>query len=211
MKTDDLIEALAAGLTPERPARPDPLLLALALAVATGAVLVLFGVRSDLATALLSPVPWLKLGYMAALTTAALWLATRLGRPGADVRPALAALLGVLAIAVGWAGVELALTPAGLRTTHWLGHTWTICGRNILMVAALAATPVFLSARGLAPVRPSAAGAALGVVAGGMAAAAYGLLFCTEATAAAVVTWYTLGVAAAGAIGAVVGRFALRW
>jgi hypothetical protein len=46
---------------------------------------------------------------------------------------------------------------------------------------------------------------------GGIAATAYGLLHCGEATAAFVATWYTLGVAAAGLIGAAVGRFALRW
>jgi hypothetical protein len=46
---------------------------------------------------------------------------------------------------------------------------------------------------------------------GAVAATAYGLLHCPEATVAFVATWYTLGVAAAGAIGASIGRFALRW
>ena len=46
---------------------------------------------------------------------------------------------------------------------------------------------------------------------GGIAATAYGILPCPESTVAFVATWYTLGVAAAGLIGAVAGRFALRW
>lgn len=54
------------------------------------------------------------------------------------------------------------------------------------------------------------AGAAAGLLTGAIAATAYGL-HCPEATAAFVATWYTLGMAAAAGLGAVVGRFALRW
>ena len=59
----------------------------------------------------------------------------------------------------------------------------------------------------LLPIRSAYAGRRPGAV----AATAYGLLHCPEATVAFVATWYTLGVAAAGAIGALIGRFALRW
>ena len=68
-----------------------------------------------------------------------------------------------------------------------------------------------MSAQAGAPTRPTAAGLALGVATGGIAATAYGLLHCGEATAAFVATWYTLGVATAGLIGAGIGRLALRW
>lgn len=97
------------------------------------------------------------------------------------------------------------------RRPVWLGQTWEVCGRNILLISAVAGPFVFLSARRLAPTRPSAAGAVLGLIAGAVAATAYGLLHCPEATIAFVATWYTLGVAAAGAAGAIIGRFALRW
>ena len=56
-----------------------------------------------------------------------------------------------------------------------------------------------------------AGGGFTGVMTGAVAATAYGLLHCPEATVAFVATWYTLGVAAAGVLGAIVGRFALRW
>src|SRR3990167_4462883 len=210
MKTEDLIDALAAGIEPVRPARLDPAVLAWAGGAAAVAVILLRGARSDLTKALQAPTPWLKAIYTAALAQTAIWLATRLGRPGLDPRPALFALVAVVGIAVAWGGIETVLTPPGQRMAGWLGQTWDICGRNIVLVSAFAAPLVFLSARRLAPTRPTTAGLALGRATGGIAATAYGLLHCGEATAAFVATWYTLGVAAAGLIGAAVGRFALR-
>lgn len=211
MKTDDLIDALAAGLEPAKPVRPNPALLAVSGLAAVTAVILLLGVRPDLGQALQAPTPWLKAIYTAALTGTAIWLATRLGRPGVDPRPAAVALMSIVGVVVLWGGIEMSLTPPDQRLASWLGQTWTICGRNILLVSAFAAPLVFLSVRKLAPTRPAAAGLALGVTAGGIAATAYGLLHCGEATAAFVATWYTLGVATAGLIGAAVGRFALRW
>jgi hypothetical protein len=103
------------------------------------------------------------------------------------------------------------MTPGSERLADWLGRTWTVCGRNILLVSAAAAVPTFLSARRLAPTRPAFSGFALGVATGGIAATAYGVLHCPESTAAFVATWYTIGIALSGVIGAVAGRFALRW
>ncbi len=211
MKTDDLIDALAAGLEPARPARLSPLLLAAAALAAVAGVALMLGVRPDLSEALRAPTPWLKGLYTALLAGTSIWLTTRLGRPGVAPRPAVFALAAVVVAATAWGGIELIMTPPGHRIADWLGRTWTICGRNILMVSVIVAPLVFLSARKLAPTRPSAAGAALGAATGAIAATAYGLLHCPESTAAFVATWYTLGVAAAGLIGAAVGRYALRW
>lgn len=211
MKTDDLIDALAAGLEPARPARPSPLLLTAAAVAATAAVGLLLGFRPDLWQALQGPIPWLKGVYTAALAGTGVWLAARLGRPGVDPRPAVLALTFVVAVAVFCGGAEMVLTPPEQRMAGWLGGTWRVCGANIVLVSAFSAPLVFLSARRLAPTRPAAAGLALGLAAGGFAATAYGLLHCGEATAAFVATWYTLGVAAAGLVGAAVGRVALRW
>ncbi|TAJ65803.1 DUF1109 domain-containing protein [Brevundimonas sp.] len=211
MKTDDLIDALAAGLQPARPARLNPLLLACAAAASVAAVAILLGIRPALAEILSSPTTWMKGLYTAGLAGAALWLSARAGRPGADTRVPLAALAAIVGLAMLWGAVELLAAPGDERLADWLGRTWTICGRNILLVSAAAAVPTFLSARRLAPTRPAFSGFALGVATGGIAATAYGLLHCPESTAAFVATWYTLGVAGAGLIGAVAGRFALRW
>ncbi len=211
MKTDDLIDALAVSLAPAKPARPSLLWLAAAAVAATAAVALLLGVRVNLSAALQTPAIWTKAAYTSALAASAAWLAWRLGRPGTDPRPALWATLGVVAAALTCGGLELATAAPGDRLADWLGRTWRICGRNIVVVSLFAVPLVFLSGRSLAPTRPAAAGGALGAAAGGLAATAYGLLHCPESSAAFVATWYTLGIGAVSLIGASMGRFALRW
>lgn len=210
MKTDDLIEALAAGLEPVKPARLSPLLVGGAFIVAVSVVVVLMGVLPDLSEAVRGPVLWAKAAYTAALALASAWLVTRLGRPGTPAGPAGWSVVAVVGVAALLGAIELARLPAEARMDAWLGFTWRICGWNILMISAFAAPLIFLAARRLAPTRPMQAGAAAGLLTGAVAATAYGL-HCPEATAAFVATWYTLGMAAAAAIGAVIGRFALRW
>jgi hypothetical protein len=211
MRTDDLIDTLAASLEPVKPARPNSLYLAAGAIAAVAAVATLLGVRPDLGAALVGAAAWLKAAYTLALAAAGVWLVQRLGRPGDDARGPLCAALAIIIIAVGCAAVEVSTTSAPGRLAGWLGRSWTTCGWNILLVSVIAAPPVFLSARHLAPTRPSAAGAALGLTAGAFAATAYGVLYCRESTAAFVVTWYTLGIAAAAVAGAAFGRIALRW
>lgn len=210
MKTDDLIEALAAGIEPVTPARLSSWMVAGSLAVAVAAVVLMLGVLPDLAEVVRGPTFWAKAAYTGALAVAALWLVTRLGRPGASI-----GMAGwSVAVIVGLAGVvgvvELILLPPEARMDDWLGFTWKVCALNILKVSAFTAPLIFLAARRLAPTRPMQAGAAAGLLTGAVAATAYGL-HCPEATAAFVASWYTLGMATAAALGAVIGRFALRW
>jgi hypothetical protein len=210
MKTEDLIDTLAVGIEPVRPARLNLLLLAGAAIVAVVAVIALLGLRSDLAEVVRGPTFWLKAGYTAALAAAALWLTTRLGKPGMPLGAAGWSVLAIVCLA-GLAGtVELLLLPPSARMDDWLGFTWKVCALNIVVISAVTAPPIFLAARRMAPTQPMAAGASAGLLTGAVAATAYGL-HCPEATAAFVATWYTLGVAVAAGCGAVVGRFVLRW
>ena len=210
MKTDDLIQALAAGLEPARPARLNRLFLLAAVVTAAIGVVMLLGVRPDLGQAALGATFWLKALYTLSLAAASAWLVQRLGRPGAAIGRSGMALAAVVAVAALAGVIELLSLPAELRMDDLMGFTWQVCAINILIVSAFAAPLVFLSARRLAPTRPVLAGGALGVLTGAIAATAYGL-HCPEATAAFVAVWYTLGVLAAGLIGALIGRFALRW
>lgn len=210
MKTDDLIEALAAGVEPVKPARLSPLLVGGAFAVALLIVVFLLGVLPDLDEAVRGPVFWAKAAYTGALAVASIWLVTRLGRPGASIGMAGWSVAAIVGVAGTLAAIELARLPAERRMDAWLGFTWQFCPPLILIVSVLTAPLVFVAARRLAPTRPLQAGAAAGLLSGALAATAYGL-HCPEATAAFVATWYTLGMAAAAAVGAVVGRFALRW
>lgn len=210
MKTDELIEALAAGLEPVRPARIHPLWVAGAFGTSVVAVILLLGLRPDLPAAMTGPAFWLKALYSAAMAGTALALVTRLGRPGVPAHRAIQGLLAVIGGAVLFAGVELALTPTAEWGRSWLGQTWTVCAANILLMSVFAAPATWLGARALAPTRPMASGAALGLLTGALGATAYGL-HCPEATASFVATWYTLGMMLAAGVGALVGRFALRW
>lgn len=210
MKTDDLIEALAAGIAPVKPARLSPWMIAGALLVALTTVVVMLGVLPGLVEAMRGPVVWAKAAYTGALAATSAWLVTRLGRPGASLGMAgwsIAAIVGLAAVA---GAIELVLLPPEARLDAWLGFTWKVCAPNILIVSAVTAPLIFLAARRLAPTRPARAGAAAGLLTGALAATAYGL-HCPEATAAFVATWYTLGMTAAAALGAVIGRFAFRW
>lgn len=210
MKTDDLIEALALGLEPARPARPGLPWLLLALMASAALVLAVLGPRSDLAQAIQGPTFWFKAAYTVVLAGAALWWVDRLGRPGASARRPALAVAAVIGLATIAGAVELMRLPPELRLDDLLGWSWRECSRNIVMSAVAAAPLIWLSARRLAPTRPTLSGAAMGALTGALAATAYGL-HCPEATAAFVAVWYTLGVVAVATLGALVGRFALRW
>lgn len=210
MKTDDLIEALAAGIEPVRPARLSLWMIGGALVIAALTVWLLLDLRGDLAEAMLGATFWIKAAYTGSLAAASLWLVTRLGRPGTALGLAgwsVAAIVGLAGLA---GAVELLLLPPEARVDDLMGFTWKVCAINILKVSAVTAPLIFLAARRLAPTRSMQAGAAAGLLTGAIAATAYGL-HCPEATAAFVAVWYTLGMAAASAFGAVIGRFALRW
>jgi len=213
MRTEDLIEALAAGAEPVPPRRPERGLLVwlppAALAALAGVWLAL-GLRPDLAAAVQGPAFWLKAAYTLALAAAGGWLFVRLGRPGAAVGTPLLALALVVTLAVGLGLGQLSATPPEARMPVWMGISARSCPVNVLFAAALAAPFVFWAARRFAPTHPALAGAAAGVLAGGLGATLYGL-HCVESTAAFVAAWYTLGVLLAAVAGAVIGRFALRW
>ena len=74
MKTDELIDALAVGLEPVKPARPSLLLLTAAAVAAVAGVIVLLGVRPDLIQAMGGASPWMKALYTLALTAVAVRL-----------------------------------------------------------------------------------------------------------------------------------------
>jgi len=213
MKTDDLIEALAGRLEPASPRAP---LAWLALWVAAGVavsflVMVLWrGLRPDLHVAMTTPMFWSKFFYTLMLGAAALWLAERMGRPGAKVsRPARAlqaVVLGFIALAVG--RYMAADEPA--RHSLLMGHSAMLCPWCILVLSLPILAGALYGLRRFAPTRPTLAGFAAGLAAGGAGAFVYAFS-CNESGMPFVAVWYTLPVLLAGLIGAVAGRFTLRW
>lgn len=211
MKTDDLIRALAADLPPA-PALDRRLLLWMVPAgvVVLATVGLWLGFRSDLLAAMQGPVFWAKAAYTAAMAVAGFWLLDRLGRPGASPRAPLILLAAILAGVLGLALYELAVMPTTDRMAAVMGDSARVCAPNIALLSLLTAPFVFWAARAFAPTRPMLAGAAAGLLTGGLATTLYGL-HCPEHTAAFVALWYTLGMGIAVAAGALIGRIAFRW
>ncbi|MBI3155470.1 MAG: DUF1109 family protein, partial [Burkholderiales bacterium] len=152
----------------------------------------------------------LKLGYAAALAAGGGWLAARLGRPLARIGTPLRALAVALAAIALLGLAAVLLAPAGQRLAPILGESWQTCPRDVLLLSLPALAGALWALRGLAPTRPRAAGAAAGLAGGAVGALAYAFT-CPELSPAFVAVWYTLGVGAAGALGALLGPRVLRW
>lgn len=211
MHTDELITLLAtgAGPAPRAPAarRLLPAITLGLLLSATGALVLVGPIPAALYA---DPGPWLKLAYGGGLAGVGAWLVARLGRP----LPRIAGPTGALALVVGamllLGLADLLLTPAEARLATLLGHSWSYCPLYVLGLSLPGLAGALWALRGLAPTRPRAAGFAAGLLAGALGAVGYALS-CTELAPAFVAVWYSLGIALAGGLGALLGPALLRW
>lgn len=211
MRTDDLIDALAAQAGPDpggSPVRRLALLVGLGLVLALVGVLAWLKVRPDLMQVMAGGFFWLKAAYTGALGLAGYLAVERLARPLGSPRRGL--VLGLIALGgFGLAGlVQFGLSDDPMTLLR--GGSWTRCSLNILALGAPTTLLGLGVMRGLAPTRPTLAGFAVGALAGGVAATVYGL-HCAESTFVFVGVWYSLGVLACAALGAGLGRLTLRW
>jgi len=213
MKTDDFISMLASGVTPvDRHALAKRFVVAVlvGLVTATLLVMIVLGVRPDLATVAATPIFWAKIAFPLSLMIGALSVVMRLARPG--MTPGSGKLLIVAAIAAVWAGalyVLVAVAP-DMRVAVILGKTWRVCALNITLLSIPGFIAVFWALRGLAPTRLKLAGACGGLLAGAMATLAY-CLHCPEMEVPFWGAWYLLGMLVPTAIGALLGPKWLRW
>lgn len=211
MRTDDLIRTLAAD-APAAPSRPlaPRLVLAAAIAAVAWVVAMMLAAYGMPATAAPQGWFWMKNAYSLVLALAGLAAVSRLARPGGRMVWAGWLALAAVTVLAAMAVRETLMAPPGAVAPLWLGSTATVCVPRILLFAAPTFVATFWLLGRMAPTRPTLAGAAAGFFAGAVGAATYGL-WCQESAAAFVLLWYTLGVAVTAALGAVVGRLALRW
>jgi len=211
VKTEDLIEALALDTAPAKAVSPRLAVAAVLGGLMAFALVALWlGFRPDLAQAPSTRMFWMKAFYTSLLALGGFWAVERAARPMGSPRKGM-----ILALSVFFLWVALCVwrfmgaAPAD-RMPMLMGQSWRICTLNILVLGLpiLAATLVVV--RGLAPTRLTLAGAAAGLFSGGLGATIYGL-HCPEHAMAFVAIWYTLGVAAVTAIGALLGPWVLRW
>jgi hypothetical protein len=212
VRTDELIARLARDAAPQR--RPMARRLgacATAGFLAAAAIaLGMWGARPDLMTAAGSMMFWVKAGYALILALAAMLALERLGRPGGGGRAGWALALAAAAAMIAIAAHQLMIDPVALWRRDLMGHSWTVCSLRIALVAAPAFAAALVALRGMAPTRPRLAGAAGGLLAGGLGAAAYALT-CNEMAAAFLAVWYTLGMLTWAGVGALTGPWVLRW
>jgi hypothetical protein len=210
METDALIQTLARD--PEIKGPPMKAWLAICLAAALAysvlAILIIAGARPDF----VAGAPWVaaKAGLSLLFALAAAPLLLRLSRPGQGAGAWLP-LLGVLLVGcVMTVAGSLASTADAQRMIAFTGGGLPVCALVIPTLAAPAAAVLFFWLRKQAPTRPALAGMAAGILSGAMAAMAYALT-CPVDSAAFVATWYPVAIAACAGLGALAGRFTLRW
>ncbi|MCC2632887.1 MAG: hypothetical protein K0S48_773 [Ramlibacter sp.] len=213
MKTDDLIALLAAEAepVPRRAARRRlAWAMAAALPLSVAWMAAFYGVRPGLVAGLSDPMAWIKMLLPAAVGLGGFVLTERLARPGVPVRSAWLAIAAPLLLlwALGLAAWTTAAPEA--RADLLFGRTWRTCTINIAAIALPLFAAAIIALRGLAPTRPALAGAAAGVLAGGVGAAVYAL-HCPELAAPFLAVWYVLGMAVPAVAGAALGRVLLRW
>ena len=213
MRTEDLIAQLA-GQTRRVPRHAAVRRLCVALAagamVSFLAVLLGPGLRPDFVEASRTAPFWMKWVFTLSLVWAGVAVVRRLGDPDGKVGLLWLALAIPFAVVAMMAVGELLVAPQAQRLDLVFGQTASQCTVAIIGLAA----PVFVGCawayRRLAPTALRRAGAAAGVLSGAVGAAVYAFA-CPETSAAFMISWYSLGIVAAGALGALAGPRLLRW
>jgi hypothetical protein len=213
MRTDELVGMLARSEPAVQPVAPGG---RFALALGWGAfgatllMAVMLGVRPDLWEAMQRPMFWVKLAFVAVLAWGSLRCALRLSRPGMVLGLAPVAVAAPIAAMALLAALVLMHAQPADRVPLLLGRTWATCPFNIALLSLPAFGMGMWAMKGLAPTRPRLAGAAVGLLAGAIAALVYAL-HCPESTAPFLAVWYVLGMAIPAAAGALAGARLLRW
>lgn len=213
MKTDELIAMLASNAGTVRPRvwhRRYGVALGIGLCGAAALMVMLLGVRPDIAAAARLPMFWVKLAFPASLAAIALLAVTRLSRPGVQLGRAGAALVApVLAMWLLGAVALLSAAPEERGMLVW-GETWASCPVNVTVLSMPAFVALLWVMKTLAPTQPVQAGAAAGLLAGALGATIYAL-HCPDLAAPFIGIWYLLGMLIPAALGAAVGSRLLRW
>jgi hypothetical protein len=212
MRTDELIAQLSDGLQPVKQGAVTRLLLGAILLGIAGSVLVMLtmiGLRHDLSTAMVSFGMWTKLVYTFVIAVFGFWLVERAGRPGAEMtRPLLLLALPLLAILL-LSALQMSAPQADMPALV-MGRSSQVCAFLVTMTALPTLAATFWALKRLAPTRLTLAGAGAGLFAGAAGAFVY-CFHCTESAAPFIAIWYTLGIAAVTALGALLGPRLLRW
>lgn len=212
MKTEHLINAIAADGAARRPSISARLAVALAVGgFVAGALFVAgLGVRPDIAVAIQTWRFVAKVAIVLVCFVAALWVAMQLTRPEADQGRVLAALLLPAVMLVLAVGGELAASGGNAWWTRAVGTNSRLCLTAITLLSVAPLVSLLVAMRAGAPRSPGIAGAAAGLLAGSLAATLYAL-HCFDDSPLFVAFWYVPAIALVMLAGAAAGSRALRW
>lgn len=211
MKTDILIEFLAKGSRAEpAPAMAGKLFWALSISGLLSIALALVIVGPLPAEAFMTTTPWMKFAYTLSLAIAAIVLTIRLVRPVSKRRAPSVGLGLVLLAMLAFGAYHLALVPDEAKQLAFFGQSSLVCPWLVMLVSLPGLFVLQLALKAFAPVHLSQAGFACGLLAGAIGATAYALA-CPEDSPTFVAVWYTLGILLTSAVGAISGRWLLRW
>ncbi len=211
--TDDLIARLATDLKPVRRHAMTWLLLGAVVAssaVAIAAMLMWLGMRPDMETAPATMMFWTKFTYTLAVAILGGVATLALARPDGRTSWPWWVAIGLLAALVAGAFSQLARAEPGEMMPLIIGGTSLVCPWRIVVLALPVLLGAILALRRFAPRNPTLAGFAAGIMAGGTGAWVYSFA-CTENGMMFVALFYTAGIVIVGALGAVLGRWLLRW
>jgi hypothetical protein len=212
MDTNELIKALAADTRQ----RAVPLTtvwhgaVGLALAVAAAVFIAMLGPRPDILVAAQTPRFLFKFAVTIILAVSAFGLVRELSRPDESWRSVsayLAAAPALMALAVA---AELVRVPPDLWSVELVGTNSMVCLACIPLIGIGPLAVFLLAMRHGAPSRPAFAGAAAGLLAGGIAATFYAA-HCTDDSPLFVATWYTMAIAGLAVLGAAGADRLARW
>jgi hypothetical protein len=212
MRTDDLVHAMVADQTAAQSSLGRKFTLAIAVGFVISAVLfwVTLGPRPDIETAVLTVRFDFKIVETLLLAATAVALVLRLAQPGAGTGLQMAALAAAPALLVVTVIAELLVIPADQWQAKLVGSNSLVCMTAIPLLSLPLLAALLLALRDGAPTSLGAAGAAAGLVAGGIAAALYATQ-CVDDSPLFVAFWYSIAIGAVTVLGAVLGRRLLRW
>jgi hypothetical protein len=211
MKTEALIEALAADTKIERPILGTLVLwLVPAIALAAMAIHLVLGFRDDLLMSLFTPLSVMRFALTAALGLIGVRLALLLARPEGRGLARLWPLAAVAAVALGLLVWAYFATPAGGRQMALVGKTMVTCLVTIPLLSILPVTAILMSMRNGATTAPALAGFVAGVAGSGFASMVYAM-HCTEDSPLFYVTWYGIAIMMVAVVSTLIGSRVLRW
>jgi hypothetical protein len=211
MKTEDLIRALTADGS--QPVTPIVSTLWRALAVgallSTALFLLILHPRADIGRALLTLRFDFKLVVATCVAVASAIFLGYVALPASSARHGWLLYVAPVLLACGVV-VELAITPAGSWSGRLIGHNAVHCLSLIPLLSLPSLACLFFALQRAAPLRPPLAGAAAGLVSGGLGAILYALT-CPDDSPLFVATWYTIAIGVVATAAAWGGRRWLRW